>query len=279
MTTYLSVRQWPHYFAQRFLALLVALAMVGLSACGADDDPLRYRMIEIENAAGEPLLLFAYEGCRVSSVEYIGELVADSAPEQYPDPLVDNSRRRERIVCTYARDTLATLTIHDVLAGGQSRTRTYMAAYTGGRLTALLLTGETPARGGPALDRDLRYYYDARGRVDSITYGERFASAFRYDEDGNITRANYRNNFAGQVTKEFYGYAGESGPNPFLATPVRLLQPYASYWSAQPVEQATFGLRKYAHLIEDGRVVASTELTFGDSTAVQRYVYETTKCQ
>ena len=132
---------------------------------------------------------------------------------------------------------------------------------------------------GAPLNRDLSYFYDDRGRVDLITYGRYYSASFTYDDADNITYAEYRDPDLEKSTKEFYGYAGAQGANPFVATPLKLVQPYASYWSAQPVVQATFGLRRYRHVAEGGRVVKSADLTIYDSLAVQRYLYSESSCR
>ncbi len=224
-------------------------------------------------------MTFEYDACDLVTITYLEPLAVDAAPAQYPDPLKDNSAVRERITCAYSGSLLRELQIVDELRNGTSRSRIYSATYDGDRLSQLILTEESPSRLGTPLNRDLRYFYDDRGRVDSIVYGLYYSAAFTYDEADNIVYATYRDPDLQKSTKEFYGYAGAQGANPLFPTPLKLVQPYASYWSAQPVVQATFGLRRYGHVAKSGRTVESVDLTIGDSLAIQRYIYSQSSCQ
>lgn len=262
--------------------LLACVALLWLAvliiSCGKEESSTTRHLVAIEDRIGQTLMSFDYEGCDLIGIEYVQPLIVDLAPIQYPDPLRDNSVARERVTCRYSDGNLRQLTIIDELRTGVSRSRTYTAVYAEGKLSRLMLTEEIPARPGTPLNRDLSYYYDDKGRVDSIIYGLYYSAAYTYDESDNITYAQYRDPSLTKSTEEFYGYAGAQGANPLLATPLRLIQPYASYWSAQPVVQATFGLRSYGHVTESGRVVESVDLTIGDSLALQRYVYSDLSC-
>lgn len=261
-----------------YLSMLIAVSLA-LGSCEKSEAPITERLVGVEGADGGALMRFNYESCNLTSIDYVRPLSVNTAPTQYPDPLRDNSNDRKAIRCKYDAGRMTELQIVDLLRGGETRTRTYTATYVANKLTQLLLTDESPRRAGVTPNRDLGFFYDARDRVDSIVYGLYYSAAFTYDDNDNITFAEYRDPDLGKSTKEFYGYAGARGPNPFLNTPLRFVQPYASYWSAQPVVRATFGLREYAHTTEGGLVVESADLTLGDSLAIQRYIYEESPCQ
>ncbi len=273
----IAMRQAP-WITSGLVSLLVGVITIGLVSCEPEGAKPVARLAAVVNGTDEPLMTFAYKACDVVTIRYLRPLAVDAAPAQYPDPLLDNGVRRESIDASYVGGQLTSLMINDFMRNNVRRSRTYLAVYVDGQLAELTLSEEEPQRVGTPQNRDLRFFYDDLNRVDSIIYGTSFSAVFTYNDVGNITYAKYRDPELAKSTEEFYGYAGATGANPLAISPLQLLQPYAAYWSAQPVVRATFGLREYSHKFVEGRVTESSDLTFGDSSVVQKYEYDTKIC-